>query len=344
MNKINLLYEIKFNQKDTIKKTCGKICSCFCVWFLNFGLWALIIRAIFNRELPVIIYGCMFYVLYLFAELCDSPILKSLRNISNQTIDEIIENLIKGKPNIYLVGESYHMENNHGGAHECITFSEGLLYNYAFCRDISGLLILNTDISDIKGKYYIKLKIINKIYLADDKSIAHYGSLKDLILLNNRNRDKKFRFFNHVDIEGFPNSFLIKLNDEEPWFIGNGFWFVIFTLFTFAELYKIYLNLLILRQTFYIKKVISISYDVNTDPRFNIFNPKFCIKHTNQHFQYNELNNNSVNLLNEQINEMGDGNINVLNVIRNENRNNRQNNINQEEEDTNVSLSDEVNN
>ena len=113
-------------------------------------------------------------------------------------------------------------------------------------------------------------------------------------------------------------------------------------------MYKIYINFLTFHQTFTIKKVISTSYDVNTDQRFNSFNPSFYIRHTNQHFQYNNLRLSSMNLLNEHINEINNDNVNVINdVVHNENINNQQNNINQEQNDTNESLStnaDERNN
>ena len=67
---------------------------------------------------------------------------------------------------------------------------------------------------------------------------------------------------------------------------------------------KIYVKLLIFDQTIIIKKVISISDDVNTDARFDTFKPLLFIKHTNQYFDYNELNLTGINLLNEQTNEI----------------------------------------
>ena len=127
------------------------------------------------------------------------------------------------------------------------------------------------------------------------------------------------------------------MKDEEPFFNANGFWYFIFTLLTLVEFYKIYLDSLILHQSFTIKKLISISYDVNTDQRFYSFNPSLFIKHVNQHFQYN----------NEAINEINNDNINVINVADNENRNNQQNNNNQEQGDKSESLctnADEGNN
>ena len=355
MNENQLFSELNLKEIEaTTNKniTCCKRCLCFLRWFYTLGLWTFTILVILFQETIFIIVACIFYFHYLIAELF-SPTLKSLCNISNQTINEIIEKFIKGKPNFYLKCECYHYEERPNGRDstrtvEVITHSESMKYNYSSYRDISGLLILNTDESNIKGKYYIELEINKKVYLPDVNSISHYNSLTRNIIENNIHRDTYFRLLNIIDIEGLPNSFLIKMKEnEEPWFIGSGFWFIIFTLLSFAELYKIYVNFLIFHQTFTIKKVISISYDVNMDQRFNSFNPSFFIRHTGQHFKYNVLNLSSMNLHNEHINEINNNNANAINGAHNENRNNQQNNINQEQNDTNESLStnaDERNN
>ena len=303
---------------------------------------------IIYHNIYLIILASFFYFLYIVSEFC-SPILKALCSISNQKINEILEKLIKGKPNLYLKCKCYHYEERSSGKDstrtvEVITHSETINFNHISYRDISGQLILNIDVSDLTKKYYIALEIIKKAYLSDNNSISHYYSLKNNIIENNQDRDAYFIYYNDIDIEGLPNFYLIKLKDEEPFFIANGFWYFIFTLLTLVEFYKIYVNSLILHQSFIIKKLLSISYDVNTDQRFNSFNPSFFIKHTNQHFQYN---NTEINLLHEQINEINNDNINVINVAHNENRNNQQNNNNQGQGDNSESLStnaDEGNN
>ena len=355
MNENQIFSELNLKEIDaTTNKniTSCKSCVCFLIWFYTLGSRVFTILVIITHETTFIIFACIFYFHYLIFELGSST-LKSLCNISNQTINEIIENFIKGKPNFYLKCECYHKEERRNGRDstrtvEVITHSETIDYNYSSYRDISGLLILNTDKSNIKGKYYIKLEINRKVYLPDENSISHYNSLRRNIIENNKHRDTYFRFLNVIDIEGLPNSYLINLNKhEEPWCIGNGFWYVIFTSLSFAELYKIYVNSLIFHQTFTIKKVISISYDVNMDQRFNSFNPSFFIKHTSQYFKYNVLSLSSMNLLNEHINEINNNNANAINGAHNINRNNQQNNNNQEQNDKNESLStnaDEGNN
>lgn len=338
MNQAQLLSELKLKELDTRINSnyvnsyrCICFCNFVCYWFINLLLWTSIITAIIFQQIFLYILAGLFYLKYLFRELF-SPNLKILCSISNQTINEIIGKFIKGKPVILLKCHCFHYEERAAGRGstrtvEVISHSETLNYNYNFCRDISGLLILNTDESNIKLKYYIGLKIIKKVYMSDENSISHYASLKNIIE-NNRDRDKYFRAFNVIDIEGLPDYFLIKLKDDHPWFIGNGFWYIFFTLITLVEFYKIYVKLLIFDQTIIIKKVISISDDVNTDARFDTFKPLLFIKHTNQYFDYNELNLTGINLLNEQTNEINKGSINTIKTFNDENRNNQQNIIN----------------
>ena len=281
MNENKLFSELNLIEIDSTiinnKTTYNKRYACFCHWFDTLGLWAFIIMFIINQKTIYIIFAYIFYIHYLILELC-SPMLKDLCSVSNQTINEIIEKFIKGKPNLYLKCECFHYEKRQNGRSsytidEVITYSETINYSYISYRDISGLLILNIDVSDIKKKYYIKLEIIKKVYLSDNNSISHYYALKKNIIEKNKHRDTYIRTYNYIDIEGLPYFYIIKLKDDDPWLIGNGFWYLIFTLLTLVEFYKIYVNSLFLYQSFTIKKLISISYDVNMDQRFNSFSP-----------------------------------------------------------------------
>ena len=65
----------------------------------------------------------------------------------------------------------------------------------------------------MKHKSFIYLKIIKKAYLPDESSISHYESLKNT-LEENRNRDKYFRLYENIDIEGQPNEFFIKRKEK----------------------------------------------------------------------------------------------------------------------------------
>ena len=188
----------------------------------------------------------------------------------------------------------------------------------------------------MKHKSFIYLKIIKKAYLPDENSISHYESLKNT-LEENRNRDKYFRLYENIDIEGQPNEFFIKRKEKDPWF-ANGLWHVIFTILTFAEPYKLYIKKITYCQTFIIKKVISIENDVNLDQRFDSFKPSLYIKYSNQHFQFNEINNNVLNNIN---NDNMNGNINYPND-NNINRPNNNNRNEENEEDKDVSLSTDV--
>ena len=110
MNENQLFSELHLKQIDNIINkniTCCKRCGCFWGWCCTLGLWTFTILVIINQKTVFIIFACIFYFNYLIIELF-SPTLKNLCSLSNQTINEVIENFIKGKPNLYLKCESYH--------------------------------------------------------------------------------------------------------------------------------------------------------------------------------------------------------------------------------------------
>ena len=283
------LKEIYTNRGNNNNCICCRYCSIFLFWFFSIGTWAFTIWVIINQNYINIILAGIFYINYLLKELCN-PIIKIFSSISNQTLNEIVEKFLKGKPNFSLNCESFHYEERPAGEDstrtvEVVTHRQSLDYNYRYYRDISGLLIFNPDEKIMKHKSFIYLKIIKKAYLPDENSISYYESLKNT-LEENRNRDKYFRLYENIDIEGQPNEFFIKRKEKDPWF-ANGLWHVIFTILTFAEPYKLYIKKITYCQTFIIKKVISIENDVNLDQRFDSFKPSLYIRYSNQHFQFN---------------------------------------------------------
>ena len=117
MNENQLFSELHLKGIDNIISkniTCCKRCESFLGWFCTLGLWTFTILVIINQETIFIIIACIFYFIYLVIELI-SPTLRTLCSISNQTINEIIENFIKGKPTFYLKCECYHYEQNSNG-------------------------------------------------------------------------------------------------------------------------------------------------------------------------------------------------------------------------------------
>ena len=286
-------------------------------------------------------------------EFCN-PLTKILCSISNQTLNEIGEKFIKGKPNISLNCECFHYEERSSGRNstrtvKVVTHRQSLNFNYRYYRDISGRLIFNPDEKIMNHKYYIYLKIINKAYLSDENSISHYESLKNTLEAN-RNRDTYFSFYENVDIEGQPNEYFIKRKDKDSWFV-NSFWYIIFTMLTFAEPYKLYIKIITYCHVFEIKKVISIENNVNLDQRFDSFKPSLYIRYGNQHFQLNEINLNRIDLPleneinNNIVNNINNVNINGNNNYINENDNNQPNNINrnrENEDNRDMNLSTDV--
>ena len=113
MNENQLFSELNLQEIDSgiinNETNCTKGCECFCVWFYSLLLWILIIMVIIDQNIFHIILAIIFYFIYFVLELSSSE-LKALSSISNQKINEILEKLIKGKPNLYLRCECYHNE------------------------------------------------------------------------------------------------------------------------------------------------------------------------------------------------------------------------------------------
>ena len=78
----------------------------------------------------------------------------------------------------------------------------------------------------------------------------------------NRFLDYYMNFNETRTIPGLTHFNLIKLGNDEPFYL-NYFFFLIFTILTFAELYKILFNSFCVFQSYKIRKIVSTRYDLN---------------------------------------------------------------------------------
>jgi hypothetical protein len=133
---------------------------------------------------------------------------------------------------------------------------------YYSARDVSGLFYLNCDEAIVKKKMYIKLELNDEINFADEISYMDYEYYKEQFWRKNRFKDVYMDFNETRKVPGLVHHNLIKISQNEPCFVSFG-WFMIFTLFTVCEFYKIYINTLFVYQQFKIRKIISTRYDLN---------------------------------------------------------------------------------
>ena len=137
-----------------------------------------------------------------------------------------------------------------------MTYTGCRFFNYSFSQDISEPFVLNCDEKKISKKYYIKLELNEDIGFADAGTVEDYQNQKNKFISENQNRDSYYDFFGDGCIPGIIPYNLISIKNEEPPCIYF-FLFLILTILSFAELYKIYINIFCINQEFTIKKIIS---------------------------------------------------------------------------------------
>jgi hypothetical protein len=321
----------------------------FCVFF-NLATWLCIILTIYllifkeshGDSTTFLIIGIIIcYWIYFILEL-SSQTFKFLLSKSGEKIDKVMEKFLKIKPKVVIFFESYHMEQRHsqGGSYEVkvTTFSKTIPLKYISIRDTSGVFTLNISENNII-KYFFKLNVTYEIHIADVATLSQIQAIKSFLERRYSHLDRKNNCEPRIYIDNIKQYQMIKLKDSEPFFT-NCFWFICFTLLTLGELYKLYIDRFSIRQTFIIKKFISVNSDLNNDERFNQFNPKLKIGRQIINFELEDAigpverniagrsndfilniendNNNNMSLYNNNIrNDVGNG-------IYNENINNNQ--------------------
>lgn len=253
-------------------------CKVVVHWIIQVLTWAALIVGLIaafssSKNKTLIIVICLVvYLLYIIVE-CSSHTPQFLCNKKTiKSCKEYLGQLFGTPPTITFSGECFHyvkITKKYSDGHKetklekviTDTPSEDMVY-YSF-RDISGLFQLNKDKATIMKKKYIKLHLDYKISFNDPITWADYVYQKYLFLQNNQYRDTNFSFYENWFIKGFEELIMVKIAEDDPCSV-NFFWFFLFTILPFAELYKIYVESLSIHQEFTIKKTISTRYDLNS--------------------------------------------------------------------------------
>ena len=284
----------------------------FC-WFFQIGVWlgiganiALIFIKSIDENTRYGAYGGLgfFYFVYLILEFC-SPTSKYLCNKStDQGMYEKMGIHFRTPPEIRFHCECYHYRTVHyttrdkdGHVHhhtrqeKVVTYTETYSLPYYSERDVSGLFYLNCEKAYVQKKHYIKLELKEEINFADAISYMDYEIEKDHFWRRNRFRDVHFDFRESRVIPGMKHHNLIKLTTTEPCTV-NYFFFLLFTLLTFSEFYKSYVNSFCVYQKFKVRKLVSTRYDLN-QPVYQGFVPQLNLIVNQYDYQpeyYNYLN------------------------------------------------------
>jgi len=277
-----------------------------CCWFMQVVDWILLsilIIIIINNSEFILIMAIAFVIvhfIYIILEI-SSPIGKYLCHKSyGEDIYQKMSIYFRTPPKIIFHCECYHNEvkqytNKKVKTKKVVNYTGNSEMPYRSGRDVSGLFYLNCDQVEAQKKVYIKLKLIEEINFADTISILDYHNEINEFFANNRKKDVFFKFSEERNIPGLIHHNLIKLRKDEP-FLTKYFFFILSTLLTLSELYKLYFDYLCIFQKFKIRKLISTRYDLNQPDYQNKYRPLIPqINLINQIFNYQPQDYNYLN-------------------------------------------------
>ena len=259
-------------------------------WILTLSIWIFIFMliGIYSNDLPMkndnfyklfhfypvkqklkIIYLIVFLLLYLIYLIIEftSPTFKFLCNKQKKKFHEKIKSIFQKIPSIILRSKSKNKKD------ENIHINDSQKFKIFSSRDVSGLFVLNTDGDNIGKKKYILLKLKEELILEDERTFSEYKKLKEDFIKENKRFDQDFQFEEEIKIIGLKDYYMIKLKDEDYFFI-NKIFFCILTAFTFVEIYKLYINYISVYQEFTIKKIISSYKKLDNEGKYDLYNPQ----------------------------------------------------------------------
>ena len=282
-------------------------------WVFSAIVWMLLVAYIVTFVL-INTYSCLYpliilYIIYFVLELCSSTASFLCNKNTDQGIYQILSNLYMTPPVIKFYCECYHYETRyytttdedgntqtHETTVRVVTYRDYFFVPYYSARDVSGLFYLNCEEVQLKKIKYVQLELLDEINFADTISYMDYVSYKEQFLMINRRRDIYVDFNETRTIPGLTKYNLIKFGDNDPCYV-NYFWFLLFTIITFSEFYKLFFNSFCVYQSYKIRKIVSTRYDLNQPvyqkqysslvPQINLINKTY----TYEPKEYNYINN-----------------------------------------------------
>ena len=236
-------------------------------------VWLFIISAFINPNYSSI--AIFTYFLYVIIELCSHTSRFLLNKKTTNSIYNKLKELFISPPVLQLSISCYHLEkriqenrteDNRIVQNEITerveTYKERRDFPYYSFRDISGLFKFDLNDDNFKNKTYIKLTLDSMISFADSISYYDYQIFKNNFINENSKKDINIDFKENFYISNLTKNNLIRIKDEEPFYV-NFFFFFICTILTMALPYEIILNNISIEGKYQIKKIISTRYNLN---------------------------------------------------------------------------------
>ena len=212
-------------------------------------------------------------------------VIKLLSNINeSSSINQIMEILLKEKPEVVINCVCYHMEtkgyiiDNEGSIiktvykeEEVPTYTESQKLNIFSYLDISGIFKFKETY-----KKYIQLYLRKEINFNDEITIYDIETIKNNLYQKNRHKDSYISIKVNRILPSFKEFYLIKLTNGNNCFLKKWIYIVFFVL-TIDKFYELYLDCIFTNQFFVIKKIISTRENVLENPKYSQFSSGYDI-------------------------------------------------------------------
>ena len=283
-------------------KTKFNYSSCRIVWdwIIQLSLWATIPLFIYSFQqqestvneidtlMPLTTGLLVFlYIVYLVNNLLFSRLFRFLYTLSKQKpLHKVISSIVNKAPKVSFIFDFYHYANgrvnsnyteasslSNDASSKVITHSETLDFKIYSYRDISGVLCLMSN--NKCKKRFVSLKLDFELNFADTITMYDYIKQKNDYCNENKWRDEHLDF---TEMRSIPDTFhekLIKIDNDVPMYL-QWYVFVGFLLCGIVELYKLFMQLFIIRERYVIRKLIS-SRNVVDNCEYDQLKPKISV-------------------------------------------------------------------
>ena len=241
--------------------------------------------------------GLIYLLNFIFLCVGSNRVFKLLSNINeNDSINKIIDNLLKEKPEVIINCLCYHMETRsytttdaNGRTQTTYTtvmvptYTESQNLNIFSYLDISGIFKLKDT-----TKKYIQLELGKEINFNDELTLYDIATIENDLYTRNRFKDAYISISVNRILPSYKEYYLIRLTNQENCFIKRWI-YIIFLIITLDKFYELYLDCLCSNQFFVIKKIVSSRQNVLENPKYSQFISGYHIKEENVTLERNTI-------------------------------------------------------
>jgi len=254
--------------------------KCWC-WITTFFIWFAIIFTIYNynpnkENEAYFILLAFAAIIYLITAWCD-PAANYLLNFTTcADVHDYMEKLFYTPIKKVMKIQCYHNEtvtitekdSNTGESvtrtttQRVDTHSAKEEFKYMSWRDVSGEFVI--DIGGASSNHrqaFIKLHLPLQMQFVNDGTAEDFQRQKERFIERNK-RDVMYDYEDYLTMDGYKKYNLVRVSDATPKFFGF-YWYILSSLLTLSEFYKMYMDTYCITQEFVITKMVSSRQDLN---------------------------------------------------------------------------------